>query len=76
MGGQFVRDPFSRQRSVSTQKLRRQSSPIARFSRDVQPPVKLLLGGLLFCTIVGTTWIQLAGHLGMNPHTGTEHRAK
>jgi hypothetical protein len=72
--GQFVRDPFSRQQLVSTQKLRRQSSPIARLGRDVQPPVKLLLGGLLLCAIVGTAWVKLGSHMGMNPSARSEQR--
>jgi hypothetical protein len=45
--GQFVRDPFVRRGAPSGRQLRRQSSPLARLLRDVQPPLAVILGSAL-----------------------------
>jgi hypothetical protein len=54
--GQFVRDPFKRKPLISIQQLRRQSQPLSRLLRDVQSPLRLLVGGLVILTIGSLTW--------------------
>jgi hypothetical protein len=52
--GQFVRDPFGRRRPLlSIQQLRRQSRPIARMFRDVQPTMRVLLGTVALLMVAG-----------------------
>jgi hypothetical protein len=60
--GQFVRDPFGQPPIVSIQKLRRQSSPIARMFRDAQPSIKVLVGTIVLVLIAGAVWMKVSGN--------------
>ncbi|NJN48873.1 MAG: hypothetical protein HC805_02575 [Alkalinema sp. RL_2_19] len=61
--GQFVRDPFTQKQLISIQKLRRQSRPLARLLRDVQPSRRTLFGGAAILAVAGLTWINLSGQV-------------
>jgi hypothetical protein len=56
----FIRDPFRPAPIVSTQKLRRQSRPLARLLRDTQTPIRSLIGGLAILTIGALAWSSYA----------------
>ncbi|MBE9031535.1 hypothetical protein IQ266_17520 [filamentous cyanobacterium LEGE 11480] len=59
--GQFVRDPFTREQLISIQQLRRQSRPLARLLRDMQTPLRTLLGGVAIVAIGGLAWANFVG---------------
>jgi hypothetical protein len=59
--GQFVRDPFRCEPTISIQQLRRQSRPLARLIRDAQTPLRTIVGGVAVLTIGALTWVSVAG---------------
>jgi hypothetical protein len=61
--GQFVRDPFRREPTISIQQLRRQSRPLARLIRDAQAPLRTIAGGVAIFAIGALTWTGVAGKI-------------
>ncbi|MFM2428933.1 MAG: hypothetical protein RLZZ511_146 [Cyanobacteriota bacterium] len=53
--GQFVRDPFHVAPRLSIQQLRRQSRPLARLRRDLQPLLLVVAGALTLVLVGGLT---------------------
>jgi hypothetical protein len=60
--GQFVRDPFRTAPRLSIQQLRRQSRPLARLRRDLQPALWAFAGAIAVLVIGGMTYEGTRDH--------------